>query len=213
MPDPQFHIDRYSDWDEDLTPERKLERQVLLLVAAHGGGLEAGDLGRLLERTRRDDWSPVYDTTWGLQRRGLLVISPEPDEPEIKSCTYTITPAGLVLVGEIRAQAHTCSERWRKQRPDLTEIEVIDNTGGQSTRTVAWHFHNLVTDSGSEFFATWTLGEPYVRMWSPEGAFRDVLTWNPRQSASPESVQELAGVWGPVGLRIHQHRIYPTPEA
>lgn len=208
-----FKIDPHFEWFEELPDERRLERQVLALVGAHTEGLKAKRLGELLERTHRDRWAPVYDKTWDLQRRGLLVISPEPDEPEIRPCTYTLTEAGKSLLDEIRDQARTCSKYWREHRSDLPDVELVDNTGGKETRTVSWHFHNLVTDSGSEFFATWTYDEPFVRLWSPEGTFRDVLSWDPGTVQSAESVQEFAGAWGQVGLRIHQHRIYPSREA
>ncbi|MFK0179586.1 hypothetical protein ACIQVR_26870 [Streptomyces xanthochromogenes] len=208
-----FEFDPHFEWFEELDDERRLERQVLALVGAHERGLEAKRLGELLDRTHRDRWAPVYDKTWDLQRRGLLVISPEPDQPEGKPCTYTLTETGEALLDEIREQAHTCSKYWREQRPDLPDVMLVDNTEGNSTRTVSWHFHNLVTDSGSMYFATWSPGEHFVRLWSPDGMFRDVLSWNPRTLASTGDVQELAGAWGPVGLRIEQHRLYPNPEA
>ncbi|MBL1115495.1 hypothetical protein JK364_24295 [Streptomyces sp. 110] len=116
------------------------------------------------------------------------------------------------MTGEIREQALAYSDHWLKQRL-CPQVEVIDNTEGSGTRTVSFQFHNLVNESGSRPFATWTRGEHYVRLWSVEGTFRDVIGWTPQRLVSSESVQELAGVWGPVGLRIHQNRIYPSAEA
>ncbi|MBK3583332.1 hypothetical protein JHN49_06210 [Streptomyces sp. MBT57] len=206
MTEPHF------DWFEELTPERRLERQVLQLVAAHDGGLEAQRLGKLLERTHRNAWEPVYDTTWDLARRGLIEVSPKPDDSEVKPCTYMMTSAGHELADEIREQARARGRCWRQQQPDLPQIEEIDNTEGRGERTVTWHFHNLVTASGSLPFATWTRGEHFVRLWTPEAAFRDVLAWRPRRLVSSDSVQELAGAWGPVGRRIGRHRIFPAPD-
>ncbi|MFE5859759.1 hypothetical protein [Streptomyces virginiae] len=204
----------YFDWFEDLTPERKLERQVLLLALAHPWtGVESDRLRTILHRETANPIAELVDVTWSLKCRGLLNIVPEPDDPDGGPCTYSLTPTGTVLAGEVLEQAHSCGKYWRQQQPDLPQIEEIDNTEGNGEGTVAWHFHNLVTDSGSLSFATWTRGEHFVRLWSPEAAFRDVLAWKPRRLVSSDSVQELAGAWGPVGRRIRQYRIFPSPEA
>ncbi|WP_412075522.1 hypothetical protein ACLF6K_06260 [Streptomyces xanthophaeus] len=204
----------YFDWFEDLTLERKLERQVLLLALAHPWtGVESDRLRKILHRETANPIAELVDVTWSLKRRGLLNIVPEPDDPDGGPCTYSLTPAGTVLAGEVLEQARSCGKYWRQQQPDLPQIEEIDNTEGKGEGTVAWHFHNLVTDSGSLSFATWTRGEHFVRLWSPEAAFRDVLAWKPRRLVSSDSVQELAGAWGPVGRRIRQYRIFPSPEA
>ncbi|KAB7835716.1 hypothetical protein [Streptomyces mobaraensis] len=190
------------DWFEELTEERKLERQVLLLAAGHPEGLEPKRLGELLDRTHRDKWAPVYDVTWALKRRGLLTISPKSDDPEIQPCSYRLTAAGEVLADEVHAQARAYGEYWRKRVPDLPEVQEVDNTGGQGTRAVAWYFHNPVNASRSGWFATWRRGESFARLWSAEGALRDVLAWSPEQPATPRSVESLAAAWGPVATRI-----------
>ncbi|MFG3403669.1 hypothetical protein [Streptomyces sp. NPDC048142] len=203
----------YFDWFEDLAPERKLERQVLLVAGAHRDSrVESDTLRKILRREHTNPITKLVDTTWELQCRGLLRIAPEPDDANGGPCTYALTLAGSALAGEIREQALAYSDHWLKQRL-YPQVEVIDNTEGKGTRTVSFQFHNLVNESGSRPFATWTRGEHYIRLWSAEGTFRDVIGWTPQQLVSTESVQELAGVWGPVGLRIHQHRIYPSAEA
>ncbi|MFJ2778243.1 hypothetical protein [Kitasatospora sp. NPDC087315] len=204
----------YFDWFEDLTPERKLERQVLLLALAHPWtGVEPDRLRKILHRETTNPIAELVDVTWSLKRRGLLNIVPEPDDPDGGPCTYTLTPAGTELADEILEQARACGRHWRQRQPDLPRTGEIDNTEGKGERTVVWHFHNMVTDSGSLAFATWTSGEHFVRLWSPEAAFCDVLAWMPRRLMSSDSVQEIVGAWGPVGRRIRQYRIFPTPEA
>ncbi|WP_338675961.1 hypothetical protein V1460_25555 [Streptomyces sp. SCSIO 30461] len=204
----------YFDWFEDLAIERKLERQVLLLALAHPrAGVESDRLRTILHRETTNPIAELVDVTWSLKHRGLLNIAPEPDDPNGGLCAYTLTAAGEVLAGEILEQARSCGRYWRQEQPDLPPTEEIDNTGGKGERTVAWHFHNLVTDSGSLAFATWRRGEHFVRLWSSEAAFHDVLAWKPRRLMSSDSVQELAGAWGPVGRRIRQYRIFPSPEA
>ncbi|MEW1548444.1 hypothetical protein [Streptomyces tsukubensis] len=201
-------------WFEDLTPAVMLERQVLLLALAHPWtGIESDRLRTILHRTTTHPIAELVDATWSLQRRGLLNIAPEPDDPEGGPCTYTLTSTGSALADEIREQALACGAYWRKRRLDLPEVEVVDNTEGKGYRTVVFYFHNLVNESGSRPFATWTRGEYYVRLWSAEGTFRDVIGWPPRRLVSSESVQELAGAWGPVAIRVQQYRIYPSPEA
>lgn len=203
----------YFDWFEDLASERKLERQVLLVAGAHRDSrVESDTLRKILRREHTNPIAKLVDTTWDLQRRGLLHIAPESDDAIGGPCTYTPTLAGSALAGEIREQALAYSDHWLKQRL-YPQVEVVDNTEGNGTRTVSFQFHNLVNESSSRPFATWTRGEHYVRLWSAEGTFRDVIGWTPQRLVSSESVQELAGVWGPVGLRIHQHRIYPSAEA
>lgn len=59
---------------------------------------------------------------------------------------------------------------------------------------MSFQCQDLVNESGSHPFATWTRGEHYVRLWSAEGTFRDMIGWAPQRLVSSESVQELVGV-------------------
>ncbi|NEA15434.1 hypothetical protein [Streptomyces halstedii] len=202
------------DWFEDLTPERKLERQVLLLALAHPWtGVRSDRLRTILHRETTNPIAELVDVTWSLKRRDLLNIVSEPDDPAGGPCTYTLTLAGIELAGEILEEARACGRYWRQQHRGLPPTEEVDNTGGKGGRTITWHFHNLVTDSGSLSFANWTRGEHFVRLWSPEAALRDVLAWKPQRLMSSDSVQEIVDAWGPVGRRTRQYRIFPTAEA
>ncbi|MGW5928814.1 hypothetical protein ACWF2L_21575 [Streptomyces anulatus] len=186
-------------------PERKRERQVLLATGAHRESrVESDTLLKILCREHTNPIAELVDTTWDLQRRGLLHIAPEPEDANGGPCTYTLTLVGSALADEIREQARAYSDHWLKQRL-YPQVEVIDNTEGKGIRTVPVQFHDLANEWGSGPFTTWTRGEHHVRLWSAEGTFRDVIGRTPQRLVSSESVRELAGVWGPVGLHIHQH--------
>lgn len=93
------------------------------------------------------------------------------------------------------------------------EPEIINPELDGSYKQAAFHFHNRITDSGSQYFATYTPGAPAVRdrenviLYTPEGAISEVL-YIPGPRPWAETSGAICDAWGPISYIVLQTRIY-----
>ncbi|MFE5853161.1 hypothetical protein ACFQ61_08065 [Streptomyces sp. NPDC056500] len=93
------------------------------------------------------------------------------------------------------------------------EPDIVNPELDGSYKQAVFHFHNLVTDSGSRYFATYTpghadvTGREHVILYAPEGQISQVL-YMPGLNPWAETAAAICDAFGPISYVVLQDRIY-----
>ncbi|WP_030894329.1 hypothetical protein [Streptomyces sp. NRRL F-5053] len=92
------------------------------------------------------------------------------------------------------------------------EPEIINPEHRETYKQVVFHFYNLITESGSVYFATYTPGREDVILYAPEGQISAVLRFpdldGTREGRLAEVEDAVVDTFGAISDLLFQTRIY-----